>query len=457
MPILPPLFCQQMADILGPAQAQALAEALDTAPAVSIRRNPFKPTAEDLYADTQPVPWCVTGAYLPNRPSFTSNPLLHAGAFYVQEAASMFIEQAYRAMDIVPQRVLDLCAAPGGKSTLWRTLLPDDALLVANEPLRQRAQILAENLTKWGHPGVIVTNAYGADFARLEGCFDVVATDVPCSGEGMFRKDEGAVSQWSPGLVEQCVRTGWEIVSDVWPALRTGGYLVYSTCTFNREEDEHQVARICNELGAELVPIPTLEEWGVQGDTTGEEQAVYHFFPHRTRGEGFFLALLRKTAESPSASPRRARRDRQGNSPVAKGAKAASAWLSESARYKIFATGPDSLSAIPEIHYETMLRLSAHVRMLQAGITLAVQKGHKLIPEHALALSTACAPEAFPRQELDLETALCYLRRETIVLPADAPRGYMIVTFKGLPLGFVNNLGNRANNMYPNEWRIRTR
>ena len=446
-----------MADILGPAQAQALVEALDTPPVVSIRRNPFKPTAAELYPEAQPVPWCATGAYLPARPSFTANPLLHAGAFYVQEAASMFIEQAYRAMDIVPQRVLDLCAAPGGKSTLWRTLLSDDALLVANEPLRPRAQILAENLTKWGHPGVIVTNAYGADFARLEGCFDVVATDVPCSGEGMFRKDEGAVNQWSPGLVAQCAQTGWEIVSDVWPALRTGGYLVYSTCTFNREEDEHQVLRICRELGAELVTIPTMEGWGIAGDTTGDGQAVYHFFPHRARGEGFFLALLRKTAPTLAASNRKAKRERQGSNPVAKGAKAASEWLAESARYKIFATGPDSLSAIPEMHYDMVLRLSAHVRLLQAGITLAVQKGHKLIPEHALALSTACAPEAFPRQELDLDTALCYLRRETIVLPAEAPRGYTLVTFEGLPLGFVNNLGNRANNMYPNEWRIRTR
>lgn len=457
MPTIPSLFHQQMADILGASQAQALAEALATSPVVSIRQNPFKQTAADLYPDMQPVPWCATGAYLAERPSFTTNPLLHAGAFYVQEAASMFIEQAYRAMDIVPQRVLDLCAAPGGKSTLWRTLLPDDALLVANEPLRQRAQILAENLTKWGHPGVIVTNAYGADFAPLEGCFDIVATDVPCSGEGMFRKDEGAVSQWSPGLVEQCAQVGWDIVSDVWPALRTGGYLVYSTCTFNREEDEHQVARICRELGAELVAIPTLEAWGIEGDTTGAQQAVYHFFPHRAKGEGFFLALLRKTADTPSASPRKGKRDRQGSGPVAKGAKAVSAWLSESSRYKIFATGPDSLSAIREVHYETMLRLAAHVRMLQAGITLAVQKGHKLIPEHALALSTACAPDAFPRQELDLDTALSYLRRETIVLPGEAPRGYTIVTFQGLPLGFVNNLGNRANNLYPNEWRIRTR
>ena len=455
--MLPPLFSQQMADILGASQAQALAEALTTSPVVSIRQNPFKPTAADLYPDMQPVPWCATGAYLAERPSFTTNPLLHAGAFYVQEAASMFIEQAYRAMDIVPQRVLDLCAAPGGKSTLWRTLLPDDALLVANEPLRQRAQILAENLTKWGHPGVIVTNAYGADFAPLEGCFDIVATDVPCSGEGMFRKDAGAVSQWSPGLVEQCAQVGWDIVSDVWPALRTGGYLVYSTCTFNREEDEHQVARICRELGAELVAIPTLAEWGIEGDTTGGQQAVYHFFPHRAKGEGFFLALLRKTADTPSTKSRKSKRDRQGNGPVAKGAKAVSAWLSESSRYKIFATGPDSLSAIREEHYEAMLRLSAHVRMLQAGITLAVQKGHKLIPEHALALSTACAPEAFPRQELDLDTALSYLRRETIVLPAEAPRGYTIVTYQGLPLGFVNHLGNRANNLYPNEWRIRTR
>lgn len=447
----PPSFSEQMRRILGDAEADRLDAALHEAPVVSVRYNPLKPTG-DRFAGARPVPWCDDACYLAERPAFTSHPLLHAGCFYVQEASSMFVAAAYRAMDIRPERVLDLCAAPGGKSTLWRTLLPDDALLVANEPMRQRAQILAENLTKWGHPGVIVTGAYGRDFAPLGGFFDIIQADVPCSGEGMFRKEQGAVDQWSPALVRQCADTGWDIIREVWPALRTGGYLVYSTCTFNREEDEHQVDRICRELGAECVGIPVDPAWGIAGDTTDLGLPVYHFFPHRTQGEGFFLALLRKTADTPT--PQKSRR-RPAPMAVPPGAKAAAGWLAHNERYKLFATGPDSISAIRSGHFDDMLRLTSAVRTLQAGITLAVRKGNKLIPEHALALSVDCAADAFPACELPLDQALQYLRREAIVLPADVERGYVRVTYRGHALGFVNNLGNRANNLYPNEWRIR--
>lgn len=448
---LPSAFIRQMRQILGDDAAARLDAALHEPPVVSLRYNPFKPTG-DRFGGAEPVPWCDDACYLSERPAFTSDPLFHAGCFYVQEASSMFVAQAYRAMDLQPRRVLDLCAAPGGKSTLWRTLLPDDALLVANEPLRPRAQILAENLTKWGHPGVVVTNAYGRDFAPLAGFFDVIQADVPCSGEGMFRKDEGAVAQWSPSLVGQCADLGWQIVSEVWPSLRTGGYLVYSTCTFNRQEDELQVDRICRELGAECVAIPVDPAWDIEGDTTDMQLPVCHFFPHRTRGEGFFLALLRKTADTPSPSkPKR----RQPSAAVPPGAKTVAQWLDRSERYKLFATGPDRISAIRSGHFDDMLRLTSACRTLQAGITLAVRKGSKLIPEHALALSTDCAPEAFPRCELPLDMALAYLRRESIVLPAELPRGYVVVTYRGHALGFVNHLGNRANNLYPNEWRIR--
>lgn len=449
---LPTAFVADMNTLLGAEESGRLCTALAEESPTSLRLNPQK--AATPYDGMVSVPWCEGGYYLPQRPSFTRHPLLHAGCFYVQEAASMFVARAYAAMDFTPHRVLDLCAAPGGKSTLWRSLLPEGALLVANEPMRQRANILAENLTKWGQADVVVTNGYAEDFARLQGFFDVIATDVPCSGEGMFRKDEGAIAEWSPDAAERCALRGWDIVSQAWPALREGGYLVYSTCTFNRTEDEDQVRRICRELGAEAVEIPVPAEWGITGDVTGSGLPVYRFLPHRTRGEGFFLALLRKTAPCPATrTPKKDRRPvRTG---AVRDAAAVSKWLRRSSDFKIFAAGDEGLAAVRQSLYEDIVRLSGAVRTLQAGIPLAVRKGAKLIPHHALALSVECAPEAFPRCELPLETALHYLAREAVTLPPETPRGYVIVTFGGHALGFVNNLGPRANNMYPTEWRIR--
>ena len=291
---LPDKFKLQVAQLLGQEEADGLCRALLEEPTVSVRVNRAKAGCPPQDVENERVPWCETGYYLSSRPSFTLDPLFHAGTYYVQEASSMFIEQAFKTMDFQPQRMLDLCAAPGGKSTLWRSLLPDGALLVANEPIRQRAMILLENLTKWGHPDVVVTNAYPEDFAPLRGFFDVVATDVPCSGEGMFRKEEKAVEDWSLEAVDHCAARQWQIVCDIWPTLREGGYLVYSTCTFNREENEDQVDRICQELGAEVVPVSVDASWGVCGDTTGRHLPVFHFFPNHARGEGLFLALLRK-------------------------------------------------------------------------------------------------------------------------------------------------------------------
>lgn len=452
MSLIPELFVAAMERLLGETECRALCNALCEAPPVSVRQNPLKPA--ELYPDTTSVPWCACGVYLKERPSFTANPLLHAGCFYVQEASSMFVEQAFRAMDFRPQRVLDLCAAPGGKSTLWRSLLDDGALLVANEPVRQRAQVLAENLLKWGHSDVMVTHGFAADFAPLSGFFDVVATDVPCSGEGMFRKDEGAIAEWSPAAVAMCAERQWEIVNDIWPALREGGYLVYSTCTFNRAEDEDQVYRICNELGAECVPIPVDSEWGVCGDTTGRNLPVCHFFPHHAKGEGFFLALLRKTAASEPMRP--VKRKKPVKDAAAKGAKAVSDWLRESGQFKIFASGPESLAAVRQSLYEDVARVAQTVRTLYAGIPLAAQKGNKLVPEHGWALSAMRNPEAFPQVELSLETALRYLKREAIVPDGNVPRGYVVVTYQGHALGLVNHLGSRANNLYPAEWRIRS-
>ena len=494
--MLPEAFVTRLRALLGPAEASALCLALTEGDSpVSVRRNPAKcadeelrffatpapaaptsptaptvspegePPAAEATADpaplvATPVPWCAYGRYLSARPAFALDPRWHAGAYYVQEAASMFVAAAFP--DEAPRRVLDLCAAPGGKSTLWRTLLPDEALLVANEPVKSRANILAENLTKWGHPNTVVANAYPADFGRLVSAFDLVAADVPCSGEGMFRKDLQAREEWSPEAVARCAERQREILRDVWPALRPGGYLVYSTCTFNREENEDVVQYACDELGAELIPIPTAPDWPIAGDTTGRGLAVYHFFPHRTAGEGLFLALLRKTSgtapvEPPTAaaSRRPARDKRRKASAVEAPPRELRTWLRAADDFDLRLQPDGRWHAVARPHADFVERLAAVARLLVSGVTVAERKGPKLIPHAALALSTALSPEAFPTVPLSPAEARAFLRREALVLPPGAPRGYVLATFDGLPLGWLNNLGSRANNLYPSEWRLR--
>lgn len=438
--------------LFGEERYSVFADALNEEPRVSIRYNAAKKPAGNMLFDEEllsPVPWAMEGRYLSSRPLFTADPLFHAGCYYVQEASSMFLEQVIKQFVSEPVRALDLCAAPGGKSTHLHSLLPQGSLLVSNEPMPLRAQVLAENVIKWGNPASVVTRNYPADFSCFREFFDLMVVDAPCSGEGMFRKDAFAVEQWNVSIVEQCAKRQREILGDIWGALRPGGLLVYSTCTFNSEENEECVRWIAEELGATPLEVEISSEWGITRALDGSGVPVYRFIPGFTAGEGFFLAVLRKEGEGKAAQPRQPRYQQA----PAKNVKEVEQWLSASRGYDYLLQN-DVLTAMPKEHTAAIMALQLKLNVLHCGIPLATLKNNKLLPLHQLAMSTALEKGAFNRVEVDVDTALAYLHRETLTLP-DAPTGYLLLEYKGVPLGFVKNIGNRANNLYPAEWRIR--
>ena len=462
---LPEAFIDDCKTHLPSAELEAFIHALsESEPAISLRYNRAK--YEGM--EGQPIGWNPQdGAYLSQRPNFTLDPLIHAGCYYVQEASSQFVTHVLRTLVKEPVVALDLCAAPGGKSTAMLSTLPEGSQLVSNEIDRRRARILSENITKWGMPNVSVTCNTPSDFRKLTHFFDLILTDVPCSGEGMFRKDEGAVRDWSPRKVEECVTRQKEILETIWPTLKPGGILIYSTCTFNVHEDEEMLQYICEELGAEALDIPVNLSWNIHPPLVGN-LPCYRFMPHYTRGEGLFLAAVRKE-QNDNESARLGKKDnkKKGNAKLSGGAdkhkpsidikKATADLLNQlDCEASIVLTADGTLRAIPTDHrkiYDSLVEQGLY--LLQSGIEMGIIKGRDIIPAHALALSTVRKDSAFPTVELDLDSALNYLRHEAILLEATTPTGYVIVTYQGHALGFVKNLGNRSNNMYPQEWRIR--
>ena len=409
---LPAAFTEITHQLMGEERFERYLQSFEEEPPVSIRVNPRK-MAEGKWKidDGTPVPWCRNGYYLQKRPNFTMDPLLHAGCYYVQEAASMFLDEALRQMHneyishqpsaIRPLTSLDLCAAPGGKSTLLRSALPEDCVLYSNEPIRNRANILLENVTKWGYENHIVTNNYPKDYRKSKMKFDLILCDVPCSGEGMFRKDPATISEWSPQNVEKCWQLQREIVDDAWACLNPGGVLIYSTCTFNTKENEENIRYFLEQYDdMEVVPVDIKPEWNITASLLdGFHEPVYRFIPGITRSEGLFMCVLRKKEETlPHPLP------------VKEGSK-------------------------------------------------KTPKGHKGKEESTL--NTLYPP---PSQggaggeslNLSYQQAIAYLRHEALVLPEDTPRGLVTVCFQGHPLGLVKNIGTRANNLYPKEWKIKT-
>lgn len=454
--LLPEQFLTMLAD-LGLEELKTALE--EGEPCTSVRLNTGKNvTDEDIPFKGSRIPWCNAGLYLDQRPRFTFDPALHQGCYYVQEASSMF--HGYIVGKLFgnagsPVRVLDSCAAPGGKTTGVIDSLPDGSLIVANEYVPSRAAVLRENLIKWSYPSCVVTRGDTAAFRRLKDTFDLIIADVPCSGEGMMRKDAEAISQWSTGLIRECAERQWEIVNNLWPSLKPGGIMIYSTCTFNRSEDEEMVERIISEFGAESVDIEVDPEWGIAGgiDT---DASCYRFMPHRLRGEGLFVAILRKPGEN--------RGERQQSKNKTKSAKAtpqltsAKSWLTDeaSSEMEIYADD-DRINAFPRLHADTLRKIKKELDVIHEGVLIGNVKGRDLIPSQSLALSPCLRKDAFPTVEIDGRTAISYLSGDAITLPDGTPRGFILLTNRQRPLGFVKNIGNRSNNLYPAPWRIKSK
>jgi len=454
---LPERFVERMRQELGKAEATALCEALATEPSTAIRLNTPKMSCPPFKAEA--VPWSADGYTLSERPAFTLDPAFHAGAYYVQEASSQFagyiLSQAVGGRaQCEGLRVLDVCAAPGGKSTHYASLVGEHGLVVANEINRSRAAVLADNARKWGLGNMVVTCNDSAHLGDYEEWFDVVAIDAPCSGEGMFRKSEEACEQWSEANVKMCAERQWEIVENVFDTLRPGGVLIYSTCTFNRDEDEALVQRICDEWGEAIEPaqeVDVVDEWGAVVGRVGAFQ-TFRFFPHRVKGEGMFMAVARK-AGVPMSRRRMPKARREVIAAVEKRSEQElSRWVKEPKRMRFFSAG-DTIYACWAEHYDEIKALSSRLAVIYSGVALGQIFKGKLKPDGALAFYVGLNRDAVATAELSLDEALQFLRKQDMSAEPFV-EGVNMVLYKGLPLGFVKRVGARVNNMYPASLRI---
>jgi NOL1/NOP2/sun family putative RNA methylase len=420
----------------------------------SIRINPKKITAEQLSQSLSSVncqlssiPWCPNGFYLNERPSFTLDPLFHAGAYYVQEASSMFLWHVLESVVNKEQHkvVLDLCAAPGGKSTLLSSFF-EEGLVVSNEVIKSRVNILQENVTKWGNHNVIVTNNDSRDFSRLPGFFDVIITDVPCSGSGLFRKDPSAIEEWSLDNVNLCSQRQQRILADIIPCLKQNGILVYSTCSYSKEEDEEILDWVVEQFQLQPVQIPVPPEWNIIESSSPQHPAKgYRFFPDKIKGEGFFIAAFKQSNDIEIVRQKEAAITLAS----AKEKEQLQTIIELQDKVSVFKHN-DSFNLFPTEYLPQLKALTKQLYIKQAGVAAGSFKGNGFVPEHALALSNF--KSNFSTAELTKEEALSYLRKQD-VKPV-APQGWCLVTYQGLGLGWIKNLPNRANNYYPSEWRI---
>jgi 16S rRNA C967 or C1407 C5-methylase (RsmB/RsmF family)/NOL1/NOP2/fmu family ribosome biogenesis protein len=417
----------------------------------SIRINPSKFKNEEISfreIQTELVPWSKHGYYLSSRPSFTFDPLFHAGCYYVQEASSMFLEQALsQTVDLSKDmRILDLSAAPGGKSTHLQSLITEGSLLVSNDVIRSRANVLKDNIIKWGAENVVVTNNDPRDFSTLDDFFDVVVIDAPCSGSGLFRRDPAAIAEWSLNNVALCSQRQQRILADILPALKNNGILIYSTCSYSVEEDEEIIDWLTSTREYEPLPLRIEEEWNIISTTSSLGAYGYRFWPGKSKGEGFFIACLQKKSGSDftGASTKKLMVASKKDIDMA------AQWMNGSG--KKFIKHENTLYAWPEIHVEEMNILLNNLRVIYSGVKAGELMRDKLVPDHALALC-GLVNDSIPRCELELEDSIKYLQRKEFQVET-IRKGWQLVNYHGHSLGWMNVLSNRINNYYPKELRI---
>lgn len=449
---IPQPFIEQMKAQIGDAETMLLLEAFDSVQPVSVRLNPAKGAIP--LQNMEPVPWNGDGYYLSDRPSFTLDPLFHAGTYYVQEAGSQFIGYLLKDEKLDGCRILDMCAAPGGKTTIYSTLVGQSGLVLANEYVRNRAQILADNVRKWGMGNVVVTNNAPEHISAFEECFDVVAVDAPCSGEGMFRKDDEARSEWSVQNVAMCFERQKQILIHSWECLRPGGILLYSTCTLNNTEDEGIMKFLAEELCSDMaqeysVDVP--EEWGIEHLREGAVNG-YRFWPHRVKSEGFFVCVLRKTEAKARAVVPKARKRLFSEIP-AKSASKVLCWMENPQQWRLFGVS-DTLYAYDRNQAEFIKCLCETLTAVYSGVCMGQVFKDALKPDWALALSVHLSRSVVRRVDLELDMALEYLRRHDV--PSEMfDQGLNLVCYSGHALGFIKRIGNRCNNLYAPQLTIK--
>lgn len=442
-----PLFFEHIKQAMGFEKQAFLDVHEDAKPIISIRTNRFKTPTKFSFLLQNQVPWCKQGFYLYERPSFIFDPLLHAGAYYVQEASSMFIQHVLQTLNLNSQSIaLDVCAAPGGKTTILSSYF-NDGLVVSNEIMTNRQHILSENVTKWGVGNVVVTNNDTNSFNNLQNLFDLVLIDAPCSGSGMFRKDATAVSQWSENLVNQCSIRQQKILDDVIQSIKPNGYLLYSTCSYSLQENEDIIDYIVEKEKFKCVSIPTPKEWNITEVQTSKNGIGYRFYPYNVKGEGFFIAVFQKSGEEEKPFKQKNKALPLATKVETKNVQQALELSQDLAFIKL----NDLFISTSETHLPIIEKLHQFLRIKKIGTALGSFKGNQFIPEHDFALSIL-PKTAFPIIELNKEDALNYLTKKIFYTPQQ--QGWCLVSYASLPLGFIKVMLNRVNNYYPTNWRV---
>jgi 16S rRNA C967 or C1407 C5-methylase (RsmB/RsmF family) len=445
---LPQLFLDNLKAQIGDQGVKDYLNSLDEPHPVTVRINQLKWQSE--YSGEN-VPWAENGFYLKSRPQFSCDPLWHSGAYYVQDASSMFLEHVYKNLgsEIENPLVLDLCGAPGGKTTHLASLMDGSGILVANEVIRSRCKILAENVRKWGQPNVFVTNNDPVDFQSFEGMFDLVVADAPCSGEGLFRKSPESISEWSEKNVSLCASRQQRIIADIWPALKPGGLLIYSTCTFNAHENEENLLWIRDEFSAELISIDAPEHWNLE---SAEKHGVpgWHFYPHRVKGEGFFIAVIRKNDGKLFKAPRKPKGLKLGK--VNRKILDTSVFFSSA--FELYTSGQDvyamdsAMAAFEEL-------VQNGLNIMHRGIFTGTLSDRKFVPSHDLFLSPFLNEALYPESELSDDAAMAMISRLPFAPPGLEKGERYRAIYRGVPIGGFKYLGNRVNTTFPSEWRLR--